>query len=186
VASLAFLKPENITAKDDYTVVFKTDQPVAELPTLIVNKNALIVPDGATTESLKFTGNGTGPWIAVDFKPAAQPHKFVKNPNYWEPGLPKASCLEFYAVSEGTTRTALIQSGQVDIAVVDNAIVPTLQKKHEPQAAENADHRLHDHLHVGRQAALRQCEGPPGAQEADRSPGHTGHGRREAWRDRRR
>src|SRR5262245_27179808 len=38
-ATLAFLNPDGITAKDDFTVVFKTDKPVVELPVLITNKN---------------------------------------------------------------------------------------------------------------------------------------------------
>jgi len=126
-SSLSFLSPEGILAVDNYTVKFVTKKPVAELPVLITIKNAWIVEDGATKEQLRLNGVGTGPFIPVDFQPVQQPHKFVKNPNYWEPGLPKSECLEFYVIQEPTTRIASIQSGEVDIVeYVDFATIPTL------------------------------------------------------------
>jgi peptide/nickel transport system substrate-binding protein len=126
-SSLSFLNPEGIIAVDDYTVKFVTKKPVAELPVLITIKNAWIVEDGATKDQLRLNGVGTGPFIPVDFQPVQQPHKFVKNPNYWEAGLPKSECLEFYVIQEPTTRIASIQSGEVDIVeYVDFATIPTL------------------------------------------------------------
>ncbi len=127
-SSLAFLKPEGIIAVDDYTVKFITEKPVSELPVLITIKNAWIVQDGATKEQLRLNGVGTGPFIPVDFQPVQQPHRFVKNPNYWEEGLPKSECLEFYVIQEPTTRIAAIKSGEVDIVeYVDFATIPNLE-----------------------------------------------------------
>lgn len=128
-ATLAFLKPEGITAVDDYTVKFATDNPVPELPVLITTKNTWIVPDGSTSDQLKLHGVGTGPFIPVDFQPVQQPHKFIRNPNYWEAGLPKSDCVEFYVLQEPTTRIAALQSGQVDIVEqIDFSTVPVLEK----------------------------------------------------------
>ena len=127
-SSLSFLTPESIVAVDDYTVKFVTEKPVAELPVLITIKNAWIVQDGATKEELRLNGVGTGPFIPVNFEPVQQPHEFVRNPDYWEEGLPKSDCLEFYVIQEPTTRIASIQSGEVDIVeYVDFATIPTLE-----------------------------------------------------------
>ncbi len=127
-ATLAFLNPEKITAPDTYTVQFATDKPVPELPVLITTKNTWVVQEGATSETLRLNGVGTGPFIPVDFQPVQQPHKFVKNPNYWQPGLPKSECVEFYVIQEPTTRIAAIQSGEVDIVeLVDFSTVPMLE-----------------------------------------------------------
>jgi len=129
LAVLSFLDPNGITAPDPYTVVFKLPKPVSELPVLITNKTTFIVPNGASTEDIRTKGIGTGPFMAVDFKPVQQSWKFVKNPNYWEPGLPKADCLEFFVIQEGTTRNAALQSGQIDIAQgVDFSTIPVLQQ----------------------------------------------------------
>lgn len=127
-STLSFLKPESIIAVDDYTVQFLTDEPVPELPVLITTKNTWIVPDGWMAEELRLGGIGTGPFIPVDFEPVQQPHKFVKNPDYWEEGLPKSECVEFYVIQEPTTRLASIQSGEVDIVeYVDFATIPALE-----------------------------------------------------------
>jgi peptide/nickel transport system substrate-binding protein len=127
-STLAFLKPEGIVAVDDSTVKFMTDEPVPELPLLITTKNTWIVPDGWTSEELQLGGVGTGPFIPVDFEPVQQPHKFVKNSDYWEAGLPKSECVEFFVIQEPTTRVAAIQSGEVDIVeAVDFATVPSLE-----------------------------------------------------------
>ena len=127
-ATLAFLNPDGIEAVDDYTVKFNLDNPVVELPVLITNKNTYIVPEGATGDTLNYTPVGTGPFIPVDFDPNAQPHVFVKNADYWEDGLPKAECVEFYAIQEATTRNAALLSGEIDLVqLVDYATLPTIQ-----------------------------------------------------------
>ncbi len=127
-ATLAFLNPDGITAPDDYTVVFKTDKPVVELPVLITNKNTFIVPDGATTESIAAAPNGTGSFVPQNFNVSDQPHVFVKNASYWEAGLPKSDCVEFYAIQEATTLNASLLAGEIDIAQqVSYATLPTLQ-----------------------------------------------------------
>jgi peptide/nickel transport system substrate-binding protein len=127
-ATLAFLKPDGILAEDESTVKFITDNPVPELPVLITTKNTWVVPDGSTSDDLRLNGVGTGPFIPVDFEPVQQPHKFVRNPNYWEAGLPKSECVEFYVIQEPTTRIAAIQSGEVDIVEqVDFSTVPMLE-----------------------------------------------------------
>lgn len=128
LSSLSFLNPEGIVAVDDYTVKFITKKPVSELPVLITIKNAWIVPDGSTKDELRLKGVGTGPFIPVDFQPVQQPHKFLRNPDYWEKGLPKSDCLEFFVIQEPTTRIAAIQSGEVDIVeYVDFSTIPTLE-----------------------------------------------------------
>lgn len=127
-AQLAFLDPAGITAKDDYTVIFKTPKPVAELPGLITIKNTWIVQDGASDADIKTKGIGTGPFVAVDFQPKQAPHVFVKNANYWEKGLPKADRLEVYTIAEGTTASAALQSGQIDVLQqVDFPSIPAVK-----------------------------------------------------------
>ena len=125
---LPFLKPEGIIVVDDYTVKFKTDSPVAELPAFLSTKNTRIVQEGATRETLQFTGMGTGPWIPVDYKPGQQPVRFKKNPNYWQKGLPLAECLEVYVIPEAASRTAALQSGQVDMMQASFATASVVAK----------------------------------------------------------
>jgi len=130
-AVLSFLDPaqaDSISAKDDYTVVFKPKGPIAELPILITNKYTYIVADGAKTEDLRVKGNGTGPFVQAEFTPGAPVRRLKKNSNYWEAGLPKADCLEIRVIQEATTRNAALQSGQIDVSTgIDFATLAALQ-----------------------------------------------------------
>jgi len=130
-AVLSFLDakdPNAISAVDDYTVKFKPKGPVAELPLLITNKYTFIVADGVKTEDLRLHGNGTGPFMQDQFTPGAPVRILKKNPNYWQPGLPKSDCLEIRVIQEATTRNAALQSGQIDLSTgVDFATLASLQ-----------------------------------------------------------
>jgi peptide/nickel transport system substrate-binding protein len=112
---LDFLKPDGIEAVDPLTVRFTMDQPIADLPLLLTLKFNLIVPEGTTTEQLKTTGIGTGPFMQEQFVVGNPERILKKNPNYWRAGLPKADCIHISTLSEATTALAAIKSGQADL-----------------------------------------------------------------------
>jgi peptide/nickel transport system substrate-binding protein len=127
-ASLSFLDPDGIEAVDQYTVRFKTKKPVVELPVLLNGKFSLIVPDGAKTEDLRLHEDGTGPFMQEQFVPGGAVRILKRNPNYWQPGLPKAECLEIRVVSEPTSRLAAIIAGEADLVLLaDPATLVSLQ-----------------------------------------------------------
>jgi peptide/nickel transport system substrate-binding protein len=129
-SDLSFMKPEDIIAKSKYEVVFKTAQPVAELPLLIAGKQQLIVRNGKTHDDLMKQSDGTGPFIiGPDFKSDSPRTKMMRNPNYWQAGKPYMSCIEVSGVPDPITRMATIQSGNADILIAaDATTLPTLQK----------------------------------------------------------
>jgi peptide/nickel transport system substrate-binding protein len=114
-ALLTFLKPDGIKAIDPLTVQFTMDQPIADLPLLLTLKFNLIVPEGTTTEQLKTTGIGTGPFMQEQFEVGNPERILKKNPNYWRAGLPKADCIHISTLSEATTALAAVKSGQADL-----------------------------------------------------------------------
>jgi peptide/nickel transport system substrate-binding protein len=127
-STMSFLKADGIVADGDYAVKFNLDHPVAELPLLITNKSTYIVRDGVSSADLRSKGAGTGPFMPVNFEPIQQAHLFVKNPNYWESGLPKSECLQLYVIHEATSLQAALQTGQIDIAqAVSYASIPILK-----------------------------------------------------------
>jgi len=117
-ASLPFLKPDGIEMVDGFTVRFKTEKPVVELPVLLNGKLSLIVPDGAKSEDLRLHGNGTGPFVQEQFVPGGAVRILNRNPNYWQAGLPKAECLEIRVITESTSRMAAITAGEADLALL--------------------------------------------------------------------
>jgi peptide/nickel transport system substrate-binding protein len=111
----AFLSPSAIKAINPYEVQFTTKHPVGQFPVLITTKDTWIVENGATNAQIASQGMGTGPFIAVNFQPSASTFEFKRNPNYWQPGLPKAPCLRFTVVQEAASANAAIETGQVDL-----------------------------------------------------------------------
>jgi peptide/nickel transport system substrate-binding protein len=127
-SQMSFLTKSSIAASGPYAVTFTTKKPVAELPLLITNKNTFIVENGATTATLRTKGAGTGPFIPVKFSPLQQVHTFMRNPNYWRPGLPKAPCLQTYVIQEANSMLAGLQTGQIQFSQqVDYSVVAPLK-----------------------------------------------------------
>jgi len=79
-SELGMITADGITASDAKTVVFRTAEPVAQLPLLLATKYALIVRDGSNAESLASASNGTGPYVIADFKADAPRTVLAANP----------------------------------------------------------------------------------------------------------
>ena len=112
---LSFLKPEGIQAVDAHTVRFETDDPIADMPTLLSLKFNLIVSEGAQTADLKLNGMGTGPFMQEEFTPGGAVRVLRRNPNYWREGLPKAECLRVTVITEAVSQLAALKSGEADL-----------------------------------------------------------------------
>jgi ABC-type transport system substrate-binding protein len=68
-------------------------------------------PDGVRIE-----GVGTGPFMQKEFRPNEVLH-LVRNPNYWQAGLPYLDEVIFRVIPDANTRAALLQAGDVDMAL---------------------------------------------------------------------
>ena len=129
-ALLTFVEPEGIEAVDAHTVRFTTKNPTPQLPTQLKNRFVHIVPEGATAQDMESHGVGTGPFIlGGDFDKGAPFWKVTRNPNYWQPGMPKAECIRFTSILEPITRAAALISGEIDVAsAIDPVLVPLLEE----------------------------------------------------------
>jgi peptide/nickel transport system substrate-binding protein len=67
-------------------------------------------PDGVKSE-----GVGTGPFMVATFRPN-DTLRLVRNPNYWQDGLPYLDEVVFRVIPDPNTRAALLESGDVDMA----------------------------------------------------------------------
>ncbi len=68
-------------------------------------------PDGVKSE-----GVGTGAFMVEEFLPN-DTLRLVRNPNYWQEGLPYLDEVVFRVIPDANTRSALLESGDVDIAI---------------------------------------------------------------------
>lgn len=66
--------------------------------------------DGLLNEAV-----GTGPFVLEEFRPNEE-LRLVRNPDYWQEGLPYLDGVTFRVVTDANTRAALLESGEIDIA----------------------------------------------------------------------
>ncbi len=113
---LAFVKPGDVSALDDYTVQFHIGAPLAEFPLLIGNKFAYISKAGVGADELAKKSYGTGAFKVENFNPSEPVVHFAAFKDYWEAGYPKAPCIDLVSISEIVARAAAIATGEVDVA----------------------------------------------------------------------
>lgn len=66
--------------------------------------------DGVLSETV-----GTGPFMLAEFRPN-ESLRLVRNPDYWQDGLPYLDEVVFMVITDPNTRAAMLESGAVDIA----------------------------------------------------------------------
>jgi peptide/nickel transport system substrate-binding protein len=127
-SELGAIKPEDITAADAATVKFTLASPLVELPTILATKHGMVVKNGASTDDIRFTPNGTGPFTLAKLEVGQLQTTFTRNADYWQAGLPKSECITVSALTEPLSRVAALESGEVDVVlVVDPSTIPALQ-----------------------------------------------------------
>ncbi len=103
---------------DDYTVAFKSKTPTATLPYNLV---AVYMQPAAIASDPKYDKDpfdgaiGTGPFKLVKFNVDGDT-SMQANPDYWQPGLPKAAELVHRPVVEPAAMVAAVKAGEVDLA----------------------------------------------------------------------
>jgi len=115
-----------------YTVTITLKTPDSQFISAILNKQ-FIVPEhiwSKVADPTTWTNPnpvGSGPFDVIS-RFTGQDYVFSKNPNYWQPGLPKIPCLEYVQAASNDSALALIQSGQVDWT---HNFVPNVESAYE-------------------------------------------------------
>lgn len=112
-----------IDASDEYTVVFHLNQPQAAFITNLAY-GALCMWDPVTyqTEGLDWYDSnmmGTGPFTLEEWR-HGEYLLFVKNPNYWQSGLPYLDSVKVLLVPEQSVRAMMLEAGAADRAIALN------------------------------------------------------------------
>ncbi len=96
-------------------VAFHLDRPFVDFPTLVssTNYNAVVLPKDYAGDFEK-NPVGTGPFVMIAYTPK-ESARFVRNPRYWQPGLPYLEGVELHFFSEIQAQVLALQGGAVDM-----------------------------------------------------------------------
>jgi peptide/nickel transport system substrate-binding protein len=123
---------KSIKATGDNAVAITLKSPDSQFIAGILNR-AFVVPQhiwSKVKDPATFANPdpvGSGPFNVVS-RFTTQDYVLNKNPDYWQPGLPKVPCLEYVQAASNDAALALIQSGQVDWT---HNFVPNAEKAYE-------------------------------------------------------
>lgn len=115
IVGTALVAVDSITAKDDTTVVFALNRPLASLPALFATQAGYIfAPSMIGNPEAGANPVGTGPFVFDSHTPG-QNWQFKKNPNYRRQGLPYLDNIDFVAIPDPATRTDKLRSNELDV-----------------------------------------------------------------------
>jgi len=100
-------------APDPYTVVFRLSYPYGGFADILSDRQAKIVPRGAG-DALATAPVGTGPFAFRSYTPGDR-LVLARNPDYFEPGLPRFDGVELRIMPEMAVRLAALQAGDIDV-----------------------------------------------------------------------
>jgi peptide/nickel transport system substrate-binding protein len=107
---------ESVVAEDEYTVTITTTEPYAStIATLTDPVVSMVSPTAGEAGLLNTTPVCTGPFKYKSNEPSVS-LSVVRNENYWG-GKVKLESAMIYFLSEGDTRSIMLQSGDVDITL---------------------------------------------------------------------
>jgi len=124
-STISPVKP-TMVAVDDHTVRMEFGAPNATLLEGLVKYQSQISP--SNIDPARFTGEtfGTGPFVMTEFI-VGERAAFVRNPDYWMPGVPFVDELVFLFLSSPEARAEALKAGTIDmIADLDAPSIPGL------------------------------------------------------------
>ena len=104
---------ERISAPDPYTIVFDLSYPYGGFADILSDRQVKITPRDLV-DQLATHPIGTGPFMFKSYTPSDR-MVLVKNPHYFEPGLPKLDGVELRIIPEMSVKIAALQAGDIDI-----------------------------------------------------------------------
>ena len=101
-----------MSALDPYKVRFDLSYPYSGFAEILADRQVKIVPRDMV-DQLATKPVGTGPFMFQSYTPGDR-LVMVKNPDYFEPGLPKLDGVELRVIPEMSVKIAALQAGDID------------------------------------------------------------------------
>ena len=112
---------------DNHTVEFSLASPSADLPVILSDTRAHIIPVGQ--KEFRTTAIGTGPFKVKKHIPGSI-YLFERNTNYWGSGGPYVDEIEYIGVGDPTARVNALLSGDIDLLLyLDPKTAPLIERR---------------------------------------------------------
>lgn len=113
---------DEITVVDDHTVEIRLSSPNSAILAGLDNKLSGIFPEGYfdnpnAQAQLNQKSVGTGPFMLEEFIPN-QSITLVRNPDYWQPGVPYLDAVTFVTVPDGNSLINGLRNKRIDLALL--------------------------------------------------------------------
>jgi len=115
LSAFRFLKAEGIRKVDRYTVAFNLESVQVDFPSYLASYQAVILPANWPGNFAK-NPIGTGPFCLVEYVPQ-QRARFVRNPTYWQKGLPYLDGVEILLNLAPEAQATALLGGSADVLV---------------------------------------------------------------------
>jgi peptide/nickel transport system substrate-binding protein len=121
---------EEVVVQGPYTVEFRLSEPTASLLDALAHGNTSIVPreEVEAHGNLQRTAVGTGPFMLASWTPD-QEMVLVRNPNYFEEGLPYLDQITIRVIPEQTSLLAGLRTGSLHAALLAEGSVLRLAER---------------------------------------------------------
>lgn len=143
-ANMAELDPEGIVEVDEYTVQFKTKNPIATFYNVLTRNNGMIVSQKAVEEAgenVDRTCVGTGPYMFVDWQAGVQ-ITMKSFDDYWGEKA-KIPNVVYRFVDDANSRVVMLEAGEADmIYSVPTTGVDVLAGNNNVQVVEQASNSV--------------------------------------------
>ncbi len=104
---------ESMSAPDSHTVVFELKYPYGGFAEILSDRQVKITPRDLV-DQMNTHPVGTGPFMFQSYTPSDR-MVLVKNPHYFEPGLPKLDGVELRIIPEMSVKISALQAGDIDV-----------------------------------------------------------------------
>ena len=112
--------PNFFEVADPYTFKVHLEAPSGAVPYYMALNYCGMVPEGTTSDDLKTSPNGSGPFRIGKWEQGAL-MRMIPNPDYYRTETPYLDTLDFVIIADGTARSAAVITGRADQGGISGA-----------------------------------------------------------------
>jgi peptide/nickel transport system substrate-binding protein len=117
---------KEVTLDGDYEATFHLTKPQPSLLPMLASGLSPVYPCHVSDKDMRTTPVGTGPFKFAEFTSHAS-IRLVRNPSYWQKGLPYLDAIEWRIVTSRSTRVLAFVAGEFDMTFVGDITVPLMK-----------------------------------------------------------